>query len=152
MAKLKTVTQVDNGLRIEWGDGEVSVMTLDELPDNIIGDLAIHGLKQKTMDAHAGGLKEHGTIAGCRAESEKVYDALVAGIWSAGRTTSGWILQAIAEVFETTVEEAAARWAELDDETRKAVRADSRIKLWKAQHDAERAADAKPSETVANLF
>lgn len=155
--KVKTIQSFDplqpTLLTAEWSDGNTEVYTIDDMPDHIIAQLAWHGLKQKMFDAHAGAAKNGWSVAECRQISEEVYVNLQAGSWGAERSGSGgWIIEAIADVFDVEVEDARETWSGFDEETKKAVRNDPKIKAWKAERELAKAQATESKLDVSGLF
>ena len=134
-------------------DQELSI-DINTIPAEIISRLAMHGLSQKIGDSYAG------------AEPGESYDRAAAvlkdlqeGNWSTRVAASGprttQLAEALAAATEQTLEAAAARIEQMDDEEKKALRTHpvikaqlATIKARKAQEAAEKAAagaaDAAP--------
>lgn len=122
---------------------ESVVVDLNELPENIVQRLAMHGLSQKLGDATAGADLDE-CLPRVKAVAEALHDpegwtTRVPG--SAGpRTTQ--LAEALAAVTGKPVEEAAAVVSELDDEQKKELRGNAQIKAELAKIKAAAAAAA----------
>ena len=153
--KIKSIKSFDSKnptrMVVRWEDGKTSTFDLADLDSAIVAQLAWHGLNQKTMDAHAGVYKETGSIAACREASESVYATLQRGLWSEGRGSSPWIVEAIAEVMGMDIDEAGGVWDALDEKGQREVRNHPDIKRWKAQRDLDRIGEA-PATDLKSLI
>lgn len=153
--KIKSIKSFDpknpTVMVIRWEDGKTSTFDLADLTPEIVAHCAWHGLNQRTMDAHAGVYKETGSIAKCREVSEDVYATLLRGMWSEGRGSTPWIIEAIAEVMGMEHDEAAQLWDGLDEKGQKEVRNHPDVKRWKAQRDLDRLGDA-PAADLKDLL
>ncbi len=142
MAEKKASTQeVEGGLAITFSSGDVLEAALAQLPDDIVGRLALHGLKQKLNDSHAG-------IASA-AEAFKiatgVLGRLVAGDWKVVREGGSKITalaEAVSRVTGRDVAECISVVNELDKDSKSALRKRKDIKAALAQIAAERAEKA----------
>lgn len=127
---------------------ESVVVDLNELPENIVQRLAMHGLSQKLGDATAGAELDE-CFARVSAVAEALHDpegwtTRVPGT-SGPRTTQ--LAEALAAVTGKPIEEAAAVVSELDDEQKKELRGNAQIKAELAKIKA--AAAAKAAEKAA---
>jgi len=154
--KVKTLKTLERGVKAEWADGKVSTYDLDELPEEIVRQCAIHGMSQKIMDAHSGQGGEG--VAACRATTDEVYENLIAGEWNK-KATGGLLAEAVAELFGIEVEDAREKLAAMDKKTVSAVEKDPRVVAWKAQRALERAQkkmesaeEGEASEDLTKLF
>ena len=150
----KKVSKAIDGesLTITFADESKFATTLDTYPDDIKIKLAMHGLSQKLGDSCAGAEPEE-----CADKINSVHNELVAGNWTsrvAGSSTprSTMLAEALAQVAEVSIEEAAAKLAEKSDEEKKAIRNHSQIKAALAQIKAAKAAEAaqKAAETAGD--
>ena len=141
-------------MTVEWDDGETTTFNLqnDTIPDAVYAQLAWHGLKQKLMDAHAGGLKEHGTIAECRRVTDEVFTNLKAGTWNAGgRTRGGWVVEAMMELFDQSREEVMTVLDGMDEKDRKKLSKHPQLLAWKAARDQAKYENADAAD-LADMF
>ena len=145
MSNIKQVTKLSDGLIVKWGNGTSDTFGFEDLTADIRAKAMVHGFTQKLMDAHAGGVKKYGNVAGCRAATLEVWQNLVNGEWDGSRETGGYVVEALAEIKGISVDEAREIWDGLDEESQKAVRADGKVVAWKARRDLERA-----NEKLAN--
>lgn len=137
---------IDNGkLSIAFGNGEVVSVALDEIPEELHTDLAMHGLSQKLGDSYAGA---KGDYAMAIKNVTQVIEQLKAGDWRASRGSGeskprvGELAAAVARVKSISVEEAMAILDTLDDEAKKTVRNHAQIKLAIQQIRTEKAVEA----------
>jgi len=135
--KKAKVTIKDSGLMIwEFANGNQVEVESTEFNGAIQQHAMLHGLKQKLSD----------TYAGCKTASEAqkalegALNALKQGSWNAGRSSTGGIwIEALARASGESVEACIEAWSDMTEEKQKALKADARIKLAKAEIEAERA-------------
>ena len=151
MVKKAEKDTTDAGVTIKFThDDQVLEAKLEDIPEEIVTKLAIHGLSQKLGDSYAGADAEH-----CFAAAKGVLESLVAGKWSQRREGSGsgprisQLAEALAEVTQKPVADCVEKIAAMDDDTKKSLRehakikaAIARIKVKRAQAEAEKAATA----------
>lgn len=146
-AGVVTFTVLDNGEQLVCNLADVAP-GFDKMPA-ITRHLLVHAVNAKVGDS-AADPKEAAMVA-----MITTWDQLVKGEWSArGEGTGGArvtvLAQAIAKVKDKTVEEVAARLAELDDDTKKGLRKNPRVAAAIAEINADRAkAKAKASKKSA---
>lgn len=123
--KIEKTIDTENGtLTVGFTSGESAVINMSDFSDEIVFQLAMHGLSQKVTDAGAG--KD---AAETEAHVGKLIEALKSGQWTvrgeggggAGRVTQ--VVQAVARVKNISVEEAKEKLAALSEADRKAVAA-----------------------------
>jgi hypothetical protein len=125
MAIKKAVNVEAQSVTITFEDGSELVMSLSELESDIITQLALHGLSQKGGDSYAGDKDRAQELASA------VWDNLKAGNWSVRgeggpRVTQlvrALVMKLAAAGKEITEADAAAKVAELDDDSKKALQA-----------------------------
>lgn len=129
-----------------FGEGTNLALELDSLSPEIQRQLMIHGALQKIGDSYAGAKGDY-TVG--IAAAQAVIDLLKSGNWRASREGSGTsgprigeLANAVARVKGIELGEAAAKVAALDDEQRKALRANIRIKKAIADIRSEKASAA----------
>jgi len=117
-------------VRVDFEDGSNLELTLSELSPEIVTQLALHGLGQKFVDSYSGAKTavEEGEapskMAYAKASVAKVREQLLAGEWSAKREGISRVSQlamAIGRVLGITVEEAVAKLADMDKDTKKEI-------------------------------
>ncbi len=123
--KLEKSIDVENGLlTLGFPSGEAMEVKMSDFPEEIVHQLALHGLSQKATDATAGKTVE---------ESEErvrgVISALQAGDWTVrgsgaggggtGRVTQ--LVEAIARIKDISIEDAKAAVDALTDDQKKAL-------------------------------
>lgn len=139
-----------DGLRLAFSNGQELYIQVRDLSPEIIAQAAMHGLKQKLVDAAAISRNpETGRPATVQDKFEAVkvvYDRLLSGSWNAtregGAPTGGLLLQALCRMYagRRTVEDLKAFLADKTDAEKAALRKNPRI----AQHIADiRAEQAK---------
>jgi hypothetical protein len=156
MAKVKTVKSFDakaaGNFVVEWADGVTTTWDITTLSEAVRAQALWHGIKQKTMDAHAGTISNGGTTAEARAASEEVWATLVSGEFNGGRSDTPWIIEALAELFDLSTDDAQAKWTALDDKTRTAVRKDPKVMKWKLERDLGKLDKVVETSTTAGIF
>jgi len=149
MSKIKTMKLTDASVVIEWADAQTDEYALDSLDQTIRDRLAVDRLKAKLEDAHAS-LGSAG-IPACREATDSVWDSLVRGEWSRGRSGSPWLLEALVECFPDQMDDEKARKIYDDEKTRRTAYKLPEIKKWKAARDLADA-DEAPATDVTKLF
>jgi len=156
--KVSKTTREDNtGIDFEFYDGATLAAELDALPEDILTRLALHGLSQKVGDSYAGE-----DAANCQTIAEKTLEALVKGEWSTrsggGGPKISQLAEALARATGQEVAACVATIAEMDDDTKKSIKAHPQIKaliatikLEKATADAEKAAASANDESDMDL-
>ncbi len=140
-----------------FGEGEAAetvVASLSDLPQEIIVQLALHGLSQKGGDSYAGAKAATAELdiepeAWAKGQVESVLEQLRAGNWAV-RTGGGGaqvtdLARAIAEATGEAVESCVERVAESDKETKAALRKHPEIAPILARMRRERA-EAKEAQ------
>lgn len=125
--------QIEDGkLTIAFGNGEVVAISLDEIPEELHRELAMHGLSQKIGDSYAGA---KGNFESAIASASGVIEQLKNGEWKATRAAGeskpriGELAAAVSRVKKIGEAEALALIDKLDDDAKKAVRNHPAIKL-----------------------
>lgn len=131
----------------EFSNGETVIITLGEIPADILTRAALHGISQKGGDAYSSEKDPTEAAAKCR----EVLERLRTGDWAAQRERGvgsiSLTVQAIADLRGVPVEAIQAKWATLDEETQKALRKDERVQAKMAEIKAARlAAKAERAE------
>ncbi len=131
------------------------VLDMADLNDTITAELAAHGALQKIGDSYA---SAGGDFKFGRENAQRVIDNLIAGDWraarAAGERAPTLVLEAVAAVLKISVDGARAKWADFDDETKKAIARDPAVKVEKARIQGERARAelAKKPSTLRAAF
>ena len=136
--KVATKTPDVESKSVTWqfADGTTRQVFLSELSDDIITNLALHGLSQKGGDSYSGAESTSEAIE----RFNSVIDSLIAGDWNIGRAATGGIwVDALAQAAGVERSEALVKWNSADDETRKQLKAHPAIKAAKAEIELERA-------------
>lgn len=146
-AKIKFCDKSHEGtvVTFAFGDGEALTLDTNELSQEIILELAIHGIKQKGGDSFAGAA---GDYKFAKEACKRVLDALRAGEFNAGRAAgtgsgtakNGELAEALAAIQGIELADATQMIDALDEEVRKQVRAHPQIKAKIAEQRAAKAA------------
>jgi len=117
------------------GQEPLVVETGDFSPE-ICQQAMVHGFAQKLADSYAGSA----TVTEALGKFTDVLGVLMQGQWNGGRSSNGGIwVEALARAAEVSLDEAQAKWIEMDEEKQKAVKGSPAVKLAKAQIELERA-------------
>ena len=154
--KIATKAKHDNGVGFAFENGEQVDVKLEDMSEDMIQMLAVHGLTQKLGDSYA-------SATSVSEACEKFYDVLnnlKAGTWNGGRSaTSGGIwVEAIARATGRSIEDSAAMFASKTETEQKAIKKHDSVVVAKAEITLERQiakakANPKPeSVSVDALF
>lgn len=147
-AKCTKVVDLDAGtVTFNFADGGTPIVVhLDDV-EKSLSHLALHGVSHKVGDSYAGAE----TVAEARQAAIKTIEMLVAGEWTIrtpGAPKIGLLADAIARMRGVPVEGVLEVLAKTDDETKKGLRANPKIKALMSQIKAERDAEkAEKAET-----
>lgn len=169
MAKVASKVINDNGVEIKFGEAEspveVLAMGLEELSEDMVKQLALHGLSQKVGDSYSG---VGGNVEEAVSLATGVWERLKAGEFRASRESSGGagrvsdLARALAEVAGVDLSAAVEKLAEMTKEEKKGLKdnihiakalnaiAEEKLRLKQEKLEAE-AQEADPSE-LANMF
>jgi len=136
----------------DFTHGETSNYVLAELPEAIRLNLALHGLSQKCGDAYS----SEKDPAEAKAKADEVWARLKSGEWvirrARGEGSVTLTIEAVAAIQGRPTAEIQAVWDSLDEERKKAVRADAAVKAKMAEIKAARlAAKAEGDEGESAL-
>lgn len=136
----KQIADDMSGVTLNFSDDAEITVNLDDLDEDIVRHLALHGLSQKLGDSYSG----ESDVAVARAKAQAVADRLSSGDWRAtreggagGRITD--LAHALAALTGKEISEAAAVIEGMEKEEKKALRAHPQIKVKLAEISAERA-------------
>ena len=158
MAERKVSKEVtETGVNFEFFDGTAMSANLDALTPEMVNKLAIHGLSQKIGDSYSGE-----DAANCQTIAEATFKSLVDGNWSSrsggGGPRISQLAEALARATGQEIQDCVAKIAEMDDDTKKDLKAHpqikaiiAEIKLEKAKADAEKAAGDADAEGGIDL-
>lgn len=153
----KKVDLESQSLTIDFVDGaDAIVVGLSELPQTILPALALHGLSQKMGDSYSG----EQLPSEARAKAADVLERLLAGEWSVRRErgpgSTSLTIEAIAALRSLSTDQVKAVWESLDDDQKKAIRADDTVKAKmaeiKAARLAEKAKDSGGEDDILATF
>jgi len=134
--KKAVVSTFDHSLSFKFASGKTVNIETSDLTDEICQKALIHGLKQKLADSYSGVKTDHEV----EAAFEATLNSLLTGSWNAGRSSLGGIwVEALARAAGVSVEEAAQKWRELEEEAQKDLKKNAQIKQAKAEIELERA-------------
>ena len=124
-------------LTLEFANGKEIIITTDSLKNGLLYMAAVHGLKQKLVDAAAISRNPEtgwaATVEDKYQAVEAVYHRLLAGQWNAtregGSNAGGLLLQALTRMYagRKTAEEIKAFLAEKTDAEKAALRKNPRV-------------------------
>lgn len=140
MAKIAKKQIVGKIVKWMWEDGTQSEFSLDDLTPELIEQAALHGLAQKLGDSYAG----KKTIREAKNAWQEVANTLRDGHWNRKGGVSGIWIEALAKAAGVDIAKAHAKWAEMDDEARAAVRKHPDVRKAKLELELERAGDVEP--------
>lgn len=151
MAKIakKTVTcdGVTGRVQFDFMDGTTQRYGLNDLSEEMVIRLAVHGLSQKLGDTYAGAT----SVKEAKGMVEELFTAMVNGDWTikGERTGTGGILaEALSVVTGQPLEACAEKLREMEEEQTKALKKNPQIKAVIAEINLERAkAKAKATAT-----
>jgi hypothetical protein len=156
MAKIakKIINVEGNSVSFKFSDGSEITANLNELSQDTLKQVALHGISAKLGDSYAGAgdVEEEGgdPIAWAKAEVARIWANLKAGLWSVrseGGVRVTVLAQAVAAVYNISPEAAAEKLSEMDEEKKKALSAAPKIAAkvagLKAEAAAKRAAAAQ---------
>lgn len=127
------------GVKFAFTHGATHTVLLAELPANVTGHAAAHGISQKLGDGY--GSSDEVTTS---EDAERVFlshlDNLRGGDWNTRSTGGGIIIEAIARVKGISVADVVKVWESLDKAKQDEAKADPRTKAAIAEIRAERAA------------
>jgi hypothetical protein len=139
MARKLTKELSETGITITFADARVIAVNYDDLSPNIHLRLMQHGLSQKLGDASAGAE----TVDEAYKETLKVAERLLANDWKSVREGTaapkiGLLVEALARLTQRDMDECLSVVENMDDETKKKLRAHPQIKAVMADIRAER--------------
>ena len=151
----KSVNEEVGSVEIAFTNGESLTATLEELPEDIVKRLALHGLSQKLGDSYA---SVKGDAAAGFSKASDVLGRLMSGEWAGagggGGMQLGELAEAIARIKNVPVEKAMAAVAGAAKEKISQWRANGKVKQVIAEIRLEKAkarADADSSELDVDI-
>lgn len=143
--------------------GEAITANLADMPDEIVRQLALHGLSQKLGDSYAGAGQEENPVAVITANVTGLIDQLKAGTWSSRSGGGGGprvtlLAEAIHRVTGKELEECTAVVGDMSNEDkatwRKHPQVAKAIAEIRAEREAEKAKklDGQEGEDLGSLF
>lgn len=140
MAKIAKKAVDEKAERVTFGfmDGEKLACNLQDLPDDMIRKLALHGLSQKVGDSYASAT----SIDEAKQNARSVWGNLVAGVWATKAARGGKFVEALARVTGKGYDECLAAWSGMDDKQKAELKKHPQMKKAIAEIEAENAARA----------
>jgi len=126
-------------LTFQWADGTETMIDLSMFPKEIIERAALHGLSQKLGDSYSGA---EGDVQRAFVMFKETLDALHSGDWNrkGGGISSGGIwVEALVRATGSDMETVLAKWNEMDEAEKAAIKKHDAVRLAKAQIELERA-------------
>lgn len=153
MAKIANKIKTENGVEFAFIDGETVQVLFSELSEEIVHNLAIHGLSQKLGDSYASAE----SVEEARQSLLSVWTNLKAGEWNAKVSRGGKIVEALCRVAGVKYEEAQAKFTAMSEADKKELRKHPKIKLALAEIEMERQtklaeADSSGGSDLSTLF
>jgi len=154
-------------VRFEFGEGadESAVFELDRVPEDMKIQLALHGAKQKLVDAFADAKARPAGISResyCAAQVETRMDALYAGNWSVrgeGTARISIFAEALAEATGQALDATVKLWADMPKAKRDQVkrhpefaRIVTRLRMERERARLEGMADATDAPPIEDLI
>ena len=160
MAKKATKSFEGTVATFDFSNGTALTLDIKDVVDNIRTQLAGHGVLQKVGDSYAGAE----TVEEAIAAAQRVIEQLLAGEWRQAREGGGaprvtMLAEALSRVMkarnrDVSIEEAREVIADMDDDTKAAVRKDPAIQVEMNKIKLERAeqAAAKGGESILDAL
>lgn len=127
----------DKAVTFEFANDTSIVARLDDLPEDIVRRLAVHGLSQKIGDSYASA----SNVAEAIERAQDTLDMLVGGDWSVGRESTGGILaEALARATGQELDECQRLLKGMDEDAKKELKKHDSIAAALAAITSERAA------------
>ena len=134
--KIASKTVVGTTLTFAWADESTTVVNLEDFSPELIERAAMHGLSQKLGDSYSG-IKN---VDDAQFAMREVIESLSAGDWNRkGEAAGGVWIEAIVQASGQAIADVVAKWAEMDDAAKAAVKKNPQVKLAKAMIDAAKA-------------
>lgn len=160
MAKIANKVKGTSIVTFSFSDGQTVVADLTTFPEEIVMQLAVHGMSQKGGDSYASANDNGLTIADCADGVRDIIGNLASGVWSAaGGSGSSINAEAMSRITGESLEACAEVIAAMDEDEVKALlkRADmkamvARIKAERAEVRADAAAGDADASDLAGLF
>lgn len=144
-------TDAESGtLDVTFATGAQLSVSLDDLSEGIVRELALHGLSQKVGDSYA---SVKGDAAAAFEAAGRVIEQLKSGEWKTARASGegksrvSELAEAIARIKSVDVAKAAAAIAQASEETLKLWRGNAKVKAAIAEIRAEKAAARAAKDT-----
>lgn len=156
----KIVNLETKSVLFDFEDGTNETFDLTKVDEAMVIRLALHGASQKVGDSAAGAAKEANPLEYAKAAIRDTIAQVYANDWrvsaGGGGTRVTDLAHAIAKASGQTVEQAQEFLDSCDDEQKKAIKANAKVKLELAKITAQRAleraeAAAKAAEGAAEF-
>lgn len=131
----KELDETNRLVRFNFVGAGTVVAYLDDLPQEMVNRLALHGLSAKLGDSYAGA--PDSSVA--RDGVEVLYAALCNGDWSTAReSTGGIIVEALSRITGEDVAAVKDMWDVMDEAKQKAIAKEPQVALVVAEINLER--------------
>jgi hypothetical protein len=149
MKLIKTVDVENGSITFEWPDATKHTVNINDLSNDIMHRLALHGLSQKLGDTCAGAE----SIVDALVKWKQTWENLKEGTWRTGGGNGGIMAEAIARVTGKDITDVIKVLAGLEQPEKNRLRQDRRIKAEIARIQLERLGDvADGSEELRSIF
>jgi hypothetical protein len=136
--KMAKKQKLVDGVRFTFTDGTEFDYLLSRLSDDMVRQLAVHGLAQKVGDSYASAEN----LAEAKANAEATWENLVRGDFKARAQGSGGLaVEALARIKGLDMETAQEAWNDLDEESRDTLKKNPRVKVMIEMIRGEKAAE-----------
>lgn len=126
----------DDFVKFEFANGEILVCSLDDLSEETVRKLAVHGLSQKEGDSYAGAE----SIAEAVSSAKTVWNNLVNDLWTVKVSRGGRMVEALVRATGKTFEECLEKYTDMDEAAQKDLKKHPAIVQALADIEVERAA------------
>jgi hypothetical protein len=129
----------NNGVVFTFANGDVVEAVLNKMPEEIVHQLALHGLSQKIGDSYA----SSESVAAAVVSATNTTSNLIAGLWATKSSNGGKIVEALSRVTGKTHSECLDAFNAMGKEQKADLRKHPEIKVALAKIEVERASKLK---------
>lgn len=135
--KMAKKEKLSNGVAFTFANGSSLTCVMDELPEDMIRQLAVHGIAQKVGDSYASAE----TVAIAEENARLTWANLQRGEFNTRAQAGGGLtVEALARIKGMGLEDAQEVWAQMDEEQRETLKKNQRVKAMVEIIRGERAA------------
>lgn len=135
MARIASKTVGTDRVTFAFVNGETVTANIEDLPEDMVKRLAIHGLSQKVGDSYASAE----TIEEAISSANAVLNNLASNVWATKSVRGGKIVEALVAFSGKPYEECLTVYAKMDDKAKAVLRKHPSIKMELAKIEAKRA-------------